>query len=64
MLQLNTNMREDEIYQVSLNSTHMFLSCITENTYSFNIELAFVTILIFAFRLCSFIFRLHVYEMH
>lgn len=57
-------MLEDEIYQVSLNSTHMFLSCITENTNSFNIELVFITIFVFVFRLCSFLVRLHVYEMH
>lgn len=57
-------MREDEIYQVSLNSTHMFLSCITESTNAFNIELAFITLFIFAFRLCSFLVRLHVYDMH
>lgn len=42
----------------------MFLFCNTENTNSFNIELAFITIFVFAFRLCSFLIRLHVYEMH
>jgi hypothetical protein len=63
MLQLYTKMMGREIYQVSPNSTHMFLTSVTEHTESSDIQFFYIIIFIFAVRSMPFLVRLHVYEM-